>query len=681
MDFKKRKIKRITHACNYCKLKRTKCSGDCPCNNCKTKNIKCIYSESKKRDNFTNACNYLYDGIPLDTPIMNEEESIFDILINYDLLNNFFKYTTIELIPFFNYEYIKNRINNRVIHFSVLFGLYALSELVRPYGDYNIVLKFKAISLDFIELTRIKQRINDIQINEAFYILSIIEKGGLKCYFYSKCALKIFLRFNVYNMYVSEYKNKEDEKNKREYISKVYNNIIVVHIVSQINNGLIENVELTEPQEEVYSNMLLESNDNFSFSKINTVKMPEENIKVFETLPKLILMKKLNSNKIFMENIKINNYTGKFDINDLLSLKCYGKNIINEASMKSLNFNIGMNYRSKWLSIYTDCISIFRNTLFLYSNMNNKLLKLDASLLIKEEMGLNYIINNLPYDLRYSNKIYHTDPPTLFLYKLFILKNVISKCIDCLLTYYVFLARLSMKKVISTNKYYFNEFSSAMALYEVGIVFLSKYVANHGIDDYGDNLINFKTNIDELKDRLKMSVSNDNWYIGKQYLSDTQKIQISNIINTENQSPIDKNHKNSKNISQNINFDKYKNQNNYDNDNLNNCCCNSDENNTKENLIEILKFLKYFYNISEYVPKNCIILRSHDDINNFLFTDNSSTPSYQFFYNELIKIGSYMKEVNIYVQNFKNLINKANYSIKHGIDSFENDVLFKGYFF
>jgi len=105
---------------------------------------------------------------------MNEEESIFDILINYDLLNNFFKYTTIELIPFFNYEYIKNRINNRVIHFSVLFGLYALSELVRPYGDYNIVLKFKAISLDFIELTRIKQRINDIQINEAFYILSII---------------------------------------------------------------------------------------------------------------------------------------------------------------------------------------------------------------------------------------------------------------------------------------------------------------------------------------------------------------------------------------------------------------------------------------------------------------------------------------------------------------------------
>jgi len=80
------------------------------------------------------------------------------------------------LIPFLNYSIIENRINNKEMHFSLLFGLYALSEILKPYSDYSIVNKFKTISLQFIELSKLKRKINDIQLIEAFYLLSHIGK-------------------------------------------------------------------------------------------------------------------------------------------------------------------------------------------------------------------------------------------------------------------------------------------------------------------------------------------------------------------------------------------------------------------------------------------------------------------------------------------------------------------------
>jgi hypothetical protein len=92
MDPKKRKIERVPIACDFCKFKRIKCTGQNPCDNCKKKNMKCIYTESKKRgrkvknaekkifDNFSNACIYLYNGIPFNIPLMNNENSIYDVL-------------------------------------------------------------------------------------------------------------------------------------------------------------------------------------------------------------------------------------------------------------------------------------------------------------------------------------------------------------------------------------------------------------------------------------------------------------------------------------------------------------------------------------------------------------------------------------------------------------------------
>jgi len=71
---------------------------------------------------------------------------------------------------------IENRINIKEIHFSVLFGIYAMSESVKPFSDYNEICKFKKLAFCFIEHTKRKNVINDIQLIEALYILSSLGK-------------------------------------------------------------------------------------------------------------------------------------------------------------------------------------------------------------------------------------------------------------------------------------------------------------------------------------------------------------------------------------------------------------------------------------------------------------------------------------------------------------------------
>jgi len=57
-----------------------------------------------------------------------------------------------------------------------LFSLYAVSEILKPYGDYNVALKYKVIAVQFIELARLKKTMKNIQIYESLYILSLIGK-------------------------------------------------------------------------------------------------------------------------------------------------------------------------------------------------------------------------------------------------------------------------------------------------------------------------------------------------------------------------------------------------------------------------------------------------------------------------------------------------------------------------
>lgn len=236
MDLIKKKAKRVTQACNYCKLKRVKCTGDCPCQKCITNHIKCVYSESKKRGrkikfdedaffkSFTDACNYLYKGVPMHAPYMNNVDPKYDILINYDLLKNFYNFSTFEMVPFLSLDIINNRIYHKNIHFSLLFGLYAISEIFKPFGDYNVALKFQKISINFLELTVNKYLVNDIQIIETLYIASLIDSGNLKDYMYTKFSLQILSYFNFYNIIVPKYEAEDEEEKKKKNIFCLYCN-------------------------------------------------------------------------------------------------------------------------------------------------------------------------------------------------------------------------------------------------------------------------------------------------------------------------------------------------------------------------------------------------------------------------------------------------------------------------
>jgi len=135
---------------------------------------------------------------------MNNGDPKYDIFINYELINSFYQYSTFEIIPFLNSTIIRNRIQNREIYYSLLFGLYALSEIFRPYGDYNLGLKYKEISRKFIKLILDNKQTGSIQLIETLYILSLI-------------GMFIIIKFIYYY-----YNNDNNNRNSNDYYYYYY---------------------------------------------------------------------------------------------------------------------------------------------------------------------------------------------------------------------------------------------------------------------------------------------------------------------------------------------------------------------------------------------------------------------------------------------------------------------------
>jgi len=242
---------------------------------------------------------------------------------------------------------------------------------------------------------------------------------------------------DIYNLNCAEYK--DDEEGKKNYISLVYASIIIKHMVAQVNTGLIEYVELTEPSEEKYINPILE--DNYSFEKANEMFL--EHINKCEKLPRYILINKLNKDKSFLNKININKFTGEIDINDLLLLKYNGHDVISTSTIRSLDFYMYMNQPTKWFAVTYNNISELRNTLFLFTNIINNNIKFNSSLLIEIDKEYAKFKRDMPQEFRFSNTAYRTDPPILFLYKRRIYSSIIANRI--------FLYRVMIRLVMESS--------------------------------------------------------------------------------------------------------------------------------------------------------------------------------------------------------------------------------------
>ncbi|OUM57575.1 hypothetical protein PIROE2DRAFT_67816, partial [Piromyces sp. E2] len=66
---------------------------------------------------------------------------------------------------------------------------------------------------------------------------------------------------------------------------------------------------------------------------------------------------------------------------------------------------------------------------------------------------------------------------------------------------------------IKQNKQQYYELPVVPALYQIGVVYLAKYVSNYGNENYKDEMITFTTDIDELYRKLKENPSECNWYL------------------------------------------------------------------------------------------------------------------------------------------------------------------------
>jgi len=347
----------------------------------------------------------------------------------------------------------------------------------------------------------------------------------------------------------------------------------------------------------------------------------------------------------------------------------------------------------------------------------------------------------------------------------FVLKNLISKSIDYLLNQYIFFARLAKHMELKQNKQQCYELPVVPAIYEVGVIFLAKFVANKGSDDYKDNLVTVFTDIDKLHQKLIDNPSDSNWYLD--YYSDNNPNpakqdnygsynESMNENNNNNRNRNDNNYNNyNKNYndyskkenepnypssnrstvnpynSSNINIGKYS-SNNYEDENkrnensnnsqhnvcdvlldrlfnirtkdrrdislreslhefidsfyernLNEKCCrcsacindNHGQRKTKAEFIEVLKLLKYFYNLDVFSPDKCYIYNSTGSVNDYVYTDDT-LPTFQHFLNQLIHIEAYFKTVGNFIGNFKELIQKANYALAQNKKSFDMETNF-----
>jgi len=729
-------------------------------------------------------------------------------------------------------------------------------------------------------------------------------------------------------MEVPEYKSDDENeiKKKNNYISLVYTSIILKHMFAQIISGLIEYIELYDSDFDTTVQRIF--NSNSLQDELDTTKYSSEH----KIKPHLILMDTIKSDKNFSSVFKINKFSNKIDLNDLLLLKFKGNDIISLSTIKSLEFALYMNQPNKWSVVGYNNICRLRNILFLYTNIKYKKMEFNASMLIQEDRECTYLTKNIPHEFLLSNNSYRTDPAIMYLYKrrfystyqanriflyrvilrlllysvssfdlisnikgkisnidtqnnvseksicernkyiyiyydknknkdtlesksknkknnninnikiemnneitnqqnnnnsnnsfyntddkdykpkvkkikvdkennfkednceesisntnndknkrninskkirmeenndeekikywinqfnymemtkdetndfissciyhqvVFILKNILSKCIDFILNQNMYFLRLAKYKETKENKSQYYETPCVISLYEYGIIYLSKYVANHGNDNY-DDLVTFSTDIEELNKRLKNNYNDKNWYVGRQEVYDNPQSAIDqnkecnednkniddlknifNIINNDinidnNNSNIsqtkvtmecDDNIINSNNLCEQI-LDLIRISEGKDDINIGqklqnlvdlsftknikekchtckNCLKNTDFDNNKEMFIEVLKLLKYFINHDEYIPRCCNIYKYHDNINNYLYT-NQSLITYKYYYNELIDMEKYIKGIHDYNENFKYLVNKANNAIKKGMNSFEIDTHFRNSFF
>jgi len=340
----------------------------------------------------------------------------------------------------------------------------------------------------------------------------------------------------------------------------------------------------------------------------------------------------------------------------------------------------------------------------------------------KKEEKIKYWINHFNYMEMTVDEMSDFISSCIYHQIVFILKNIISKCIDYILNQNMYFLRIAKFKESKEKISQYYETPCVISLYEYGIIYLSKYVANHGSDNY-DDLINFSSDIEELSKRIKKNKDDNNWYIGRQeaYNTPSQNPKDSyeetdNMIKSEDnlkkeyfsgQTTI-----NSNNYLSYIEM-KMENQDNkmdsyslcdqildliyisegkddisigeslqnlvdlyfYQNvkkkcHTCKSCIRNNNFDNTKEMFIEILKLLKYFINLDEYTPFKCNIYKCHNQINKYLYSDPSLI-TYKYYYNELIDMEKYIKGIHEYNEKIKYLVDKDNNALKKGDNSFD----------
>jgi len=214
-------------------------------------------------------------------------------------------------------------------------------------------------------------------------------------------------------MEVPEYKSDDENeiKKKNNYISLVYTSIILKHMFAQIISGLIEYIELYDSDFDTTVQRIF--NSNSLQDELDTTKYSSEH----KIKPHLILMDTIKSDKNFSSVFKINKFTNKIDLNDLLLLKFKGNDIISLSTIKSLEFALYMNQPNKWSVVGYNNICRLRNILFLYTNIKYKKMEFNASMLIQEDRECTYLTKNIPHEFLLSNNSYRTDPAIMYLYK------------------------------------------------------------------------------------------------------------------------------------------------------------------------------------------------------------------------------------------------------------------------
>ncbi|ORX52173.1 hypothetical protein BCR36DRAFT_246816, partial [Piromyces finnis] len=178
-----------------------------------SRNLDCLYDVKMTQNTFDDYIDYNESINYKDKLVVNENQNIGSELINYVVINCYYKYFHPNF-PVVNYNYFAVHAKNGTLSKYLLFSMYGMAYLYQSNANMSKASEYieKAKALILQNYTNV-----NAQLLQAIYLVTVFESGNNQAWVFSGIGIKIIKTHLLYLMNVkkNKYLFKEDIENMR----------------------------------------------------------------------------------------------------------------------------------------------------------------------------------------------------------------------------------------------------------------------------------------------------------------------------------------------------------------------------------------------------------------------------------------------------------------------------------